>query len=354
MSKSKIAVIVGIILITVGIIGVIPSGMNMTKAVLLDISNARGKNTASNIVVGQERKEIENLKITSKNEDYDSLNIIVKKSNDDTFSIKKQTSFLDDVNVTYQYDESSKTIAVDTSSKRNNYNFNIVKEGILKSLYEEAISTIANGRSMGNNYIEIYVPNRVNIDVDRNSDTSLTITDEEVLGDSLNYNVSYGDISLPKFNQCKNININSSNHVILDVREFVNAEKVNIVGNYVSIHSNGKFTDYNEIDKLPEEINITAGDLYINSYIPMANKIILDVNSELNFHMPFNDYNIYGDITAKSDDLTLVDVNGKVENGRFKGELSTGDRGKVELIIKSCDYGEIRNVSRSNLEFDMD
>ena len=70
--------------------------------------------------------------------------------------------------------------------------------------------------------------------------------------------------------------------------------------------------------------------------------------------MPFNDYNIYGDITAKSDDLTLVDVNGKVENGRFKGELSTGDMGKVELIIKSCDYGEIRNVSKSNLEFDMD
>lgn len=354
MSKFKIAVIIGIILIIVGIIGVIPSGMNMTKVVLLDISNARGKDTSSNIVVGEERKEIENLKIISKNEDYDSLDIILKKSNDNTFLIKKQINFLIDVNVTYQYDESSKTIEIATGSKRNNYNFNMIKEGILKSFYEEVISTIANGRSMSNNYIEIYVPNRVNIDVDRNSNTSLTVTDEEVLGNSLNYNVSYGEISLPKFNQCKNININSSNHVALDVREFMNAEKVNIVGNYVSINSNGKLTDYNGTYKLPEEINITAGDLYINSYIPMANKMILDVNNELNFHMPFNDYNIYSDITAKSDNLALVDINGEVINGRFKGELSTGNMGKGELIIKSCDYGEIKNVSRSNLQFDMD
>ncbi|CDM67964.1 hypothetical protein CM240_0799 [Clostridium bornimense] len=356
MSKSKVAVIVGIILISVGIIGVIPSGIYMTRDVLLDVSNARNEKMSSEnyIAIGEEEKVIENLKIVSKNEISQSLNIVIKKSTDNTFSIRKYKGFFDDIDVTYQYDESSKTIIVDTNRKRDSFNFDRVKDGLLKNFYDEAISALANGRSIDSNYIEVYVPSRVNIDIDRNGYTSLTVRDEEVLGDNLNYNISFGEISLPEFNQCKNININSSNHVELDVREFINAEKINIVGNYVDIDSEGKSLEYAKIDKLPEEINIIAGYLEINSYIPLANKMILDVDRELYFDMPFSEYSVYGDITSKSDNLQLINVNGRVENGVFKGELSNGEKGNVEVIIKSCDYGEIENVSKSSLELDIE
>ena len=356
MSKFKIAIITGTILIIVGIVGVIPSGLNMTKEVLADINSARNEkvSTENYVTLYEEEKEIENIKVVSDSGVYDTLNVEIKKSNDNKFSIKKHQGWITDIDINSNYDESSKTISININSKRDVLKFYRENKGVLENIYDETIYALANNRKVVNGVIEIYVPNSVNIDVESNRNIFLKVADEEVLGDNLDYNSNMGGISLPKFNKCKNISINSNDYVELDVREFINAEKVNISGSYVDINSHGGYLEYDGLNKFPEEINIITEYLSVDSYIQLANKIVLDVGHSLNIEMPFDEYNVFADINAKSDNVYLSGVNGAVIGGKFTGELSNGANGRIELIVKSCYYGEIENVSRSNLNFDMD
>lgn len=340
MKKTKMALIIGSIIMCFGVVGSICSGVVLIPSVLNDISVARNDKS-----IETENYIIEsNEKIKKLNIEFDSYNMChydvkIKRAMDGKFSVNVGNSLIDKDKIVANYNKEKNEMNI---SGNIEYGLNYKYEGVSKFLndsYKYFINTIAEGNINGS--IEIYVPEAVELNIKINDYAGLEIEGGTVK-DRLDINGGI-DIQVPNQLNVKELNIKGDHNINLDVKQLLGIEKVNIQSYSICIESLDDKAIYDNVNSLSKEINLKAsGDINIRSYIPIAEK--LNINSySVEIGMPFHEFKIKTVYNINKENLTYEEIGfGSVENvvvheekNGIKGFSTNGNRLNSEIIINS-------------------
>jgi hypothetical protein len=159
---NKKAFILSIILIGIGLLGSLVSGLFAIPQIMNDVSskNKEKYNVDEKVV----ESPVENINILSTGNG--SVRVIVKKSNNDKLFIKTTNSFMNDVNININYDEKSNTLNIDERCDGTD-NFKIMNaSNFVNKAYEAMIESFSN-RNHHRNEILIETPQKVNFECTR-------------------------------------------------------------------------------------------------------------------------------------------------------------------------------------------
>lgn len=362
MSKSKKALIVAAVFATVGLFGFIPSLIWAVPSFANDVNDARVHLKESGIgesLVYDSAEVVKKINIESICSN--GVRVYIKKSTDEKVKVIKYDKMFDEVNLETNLDNDG----VLTLKGKSQFNANIFRSSNLnfKELYNTAIDLIASADRESR--IEIYVPNGVDVDVNSRNYTYLNIKNKEVLGENLNFLVTAGKLKLPEFNNLKNLNIKCNSAIELDLRSLMNIEKIDINVSHLRIYSYGNYEVYN-VNKVPNEMNVIANEMYVESYIPIAKIVNLNIQNCIKLKMDFNRFNIDSNIKLEykednySNNKSLEARNRNNEkgeyislpfdeNGKYDGKISDGDEGdfKLNIVGKRLD---LRNYNKDRIQ----
>lgn len=279
MNKRRIITSIGVVLLTTGIIGSILSGINTIPAIINNAQIAQEKFNEEEILYKSEinlAKLDINLKISNiAIKKYDGKNVIVQRSGNKGLS-------------TITTKESNDKLTINEELTNNK---NLIKsiDDIVKYFVNEIFTSTYSD-------ITVYIPENIDINVDTNN-TRVYIDDMKL--NNVDFNTSYGNISLGQNSQVKNLDIKATD-ISLNVDDIYCAENVNIES--VGVGING----YNAISqdaKIPENVKIkSSSDYYddinvvINTNIPIAKNLYIESNSTVNLDLPLLDYKFKFDI----------------------------------------------------------
>lgn len=284
--------IFAVVLIIIGIIGTIFSGIKSMPYFMKVVSNAEKEiNRETNIY--NKDVDINKLYIST----IDS-NIVIKKHNKNNIVINEKGK-----------DKYAKF--------KVNSNENLLE-----------IKQLENSRSKVNDFyniknlndllnIVVYIPKDVDIEVITESG-NLKIEDDIFL-DNLTFKTSLGYVSLPKniLNLSK-LDIKSNGSVQLAMSELLGIKDVNIEARDINIYSDDRDIFINDIESyIPENIAINQrinnpnyGNVNINTNIPVANNININgYNSDVTLDLPIQKYKINFDIKSSKNILLQGLVN---------------------------------------------
>lgn len=346
MSKSKKALTVAAVFVTVGLFGLIPSLIWSVPSFVDDVNDARvhlKENGIGESLVYNSAEVIKKINIESISNN--GVRVYVRKATDGKVKVIKYDKMFDEVNLKTNLD----TDGVLTLKGNSQFNANIFGSGKLnfKELYNTAIDLIATPDRESS--IEIYVPNGVDVDVNSSNYTYLNIKNKEVLGENLNFIVTAGKLKLPEFNTLKNLNIHSNSAIELDLRSLMNIEKIDINVSHLRIYSYGNYEGYN-VEELPNEMNVIANEMYVESYFPIAKIANLNIQNHIKLKMDFNKFNIDSNIKlgykednySNNESLEHRNRNNEKgeyislpfdEDGKYEGKISDGNEGDFKLNI---------------------
>lgn len=358
MSKSRSLLITAAILVGIGTVGAIGSGIVAVPTVFDEIQNARlNYNENKGKVVYDSQDEVINLDVISKG--YNEVLIEIIPSMDNSIKVSTQDGMFNNLKVSPNYDKNNKTLKLETE---NVDDINILEgEGnIFKRVYDGFIDGIASDGM--EDKITIEVPKAVDVNVKSQGRASLKVKDNTVLKEKLSYDVASGYLDLPKFNNLKDIKIINNSHIDLDYREVVNAENVEILAQNVYIRSNGLLSDYENLKSIPKNVNIKGVDVEVESYMPLGSNVKISTDNSFDIDMDLNEYTVKGKIQIKTvdgyinehdmedEDKPIEGINIPMKNNKVEGQFSSGNKGNVYLEVISNGYGEFKNVSKEMLE----
>lgn len=361
MSKSKKALIIATILIVVGIVGAIPTGIYAIPKLINDVESNINSIQYKEKDIATFKEDIENLNLEFNIMEY---SLEFRKSKDNLVHLKTYEHSSGRLELDRSYEDSTKTLNLKLHSKfRTNFFKDIsFKNGIVNFVTDIYKSDRYNGIKL-----IIEVPKGVNIKNigNQSSNVSINVLDSEVLKDSIYIKNNIRELKLPKVNTLKNVYIqNQSNFMLrLDLREFINAETVDLHSRDLSITSEGSLSDYN-IKNIPSKFNVTGESIDINTFIPLAKEANIN-SSNLHVQMPFDTYNVSGKILDKSiaerddeyrnnndfsnENFKFQNLNLKLNNGVYEGKYSPTSGDEYKLNINAYG-GEIVNTALSQLE----
>ena len=284
MNKNRIITSIGVVLLTTGIIGSILSGINTIPKIINNVQMAHEKFNEEEILYKSEMNLAKldiNLKTSNVTiKKYDGKNVIVQRNGNKGLS-------------TITTKESNDKLTI--NEEFNNNNKNLIKsiDDIVRYFVNEIFTSSYSD-------ITVYIPE--NIDVNINTDNTKVYIDDMKLN-NVDFNTSYGNISLGQDSQVKNLNIKSTD-IFLNVDDIYCAENINIES--VGVDING----YNTISqdaKIPKNIKIKASSDYyddinidINTNIPIAKNLDIESNSTVSLDLPLLDYKFNFDIKTSN------------------------------------------------------
>ena len=283
MNKKQIITSVGVVLLTVGIVGGIWSGIEAMPKVITNLQAIQAKQEEKEVLYNSEDKITKlNIDSTVSNvfiKKHDKSNIIVERSGDKDIS----TITIEGGNNELTIKEEQRNITKETKNV----------DDLVKYVIDEMYSSHSS-------QIVVYLPEKVDADV-KTSYTGL-IVEDDILLDTLNYETSSGHISIIEGLNLENLNIKSQSEVSLATGEMNGIKNVSLIGNYVNIHGSNSIVDEAKIpDNL--EIKVTGGyydnhDVTINSNVPVAKNIVIDSGSTVAIDLPIVDYKFNFDVNA--------------------------------------------------------
>ncbi len=362
MNRWKKSLIVAGVFLAIGITGSIISGVYMIPKVTnevyrvqRDVVNATPKEREV-FVTGD---EVTSLDISSLQDN--GFDVEVKSSKDANTKVKVYEYLENEMKVEATYDTTSKKVKV--VGERTSYDLfkgKNVKE-FFETVYDAFLNTLV-VESSDVPQIVIEVPSGVDINFSSNLSTNLIVKDSNVLKDNLVFEGSNcGYVDLPYNNTLKNITINTNSYLEMDLREFINAENVNISCHSIDIYSGGSYKDYEAIKVLPGTININANYIDIKSYMPIGKNVELD-SERINYTTNFKDYammvdlkdNNHGNVNFNDENLgNDNEFSNKDLNNNYKGYLGKGDNKDFNLKVSSYNTCEFHHVSSEKLERDL-
>ena len=288
MNKNRIITSIGVVLLTTGIIGSILSGINTIPKIINNVQMAHEKFNEEEILYKSEMNLAKldiNLKTSNVTiKKYDGKNVIVQRNGNKGLS-------------TITTKESNDKLTINEEFSNNK---NLIKsiDDIVRYFVNEIFTSSYSD-------ITVYIPE--NIDVNINTDNTKVYIDDMKLN-NVDFNTSYGNISLGQDSQVKNLNIKSTD-IFLNIYDIHYAENINIES--VGVDING----YNTISqdaKIPKNIKIKASSDYyddinidINTNIPIAKNLYIESNSTVSLDLPLLDYKFNFDIkTSKGIDFS--------------------------------------------------
>lgn len=279
MNKNRIITTIGVILLITGVIGSIWSGINTIPTIINNAQIAQEKFNEEEILYKSEinlAKLDINLKTSNVTiKKYDGKNVIVQRNGNKGLS-------------TITTKESNDKLTINEEFSNNK---NLIKsiDDIVRYFVNEIFTSLYSD-------ITVYIPE--NIDVNINTNNTRVYIDDMKLN-NVDFNTSYGNISLGQDSQVKNLNIKSTN-ISLNIENIYCADNVEIESNYVEIYGNNFIKDE---AKIPESIKIsTSSDYYdndsvsINTKFPIAKNLYINSNSNVSLDLPLLDYKFNFDI----------------------------------------------------------
>ncbi|MEG2290072.1 MAG: hypothetical protein RSA29_07890 [Clostridium sp.] len=362
MNRWKKSLIVAAVFLGVGITGSIISGIYMVPKVVNEVY--RVQREVANAKVAEKEvfitaEEVLSINIESLRDQ--GFDVEVKKSKDSNTRVMINEYMEDSIKVESTYDESKKELKI--VGERSIYNFfeSDSFRGFFEKGYDQMISAIVEERN-DNSQIIIEVPNGVDINVNSSYSNNLIIKDKEVLKDNLIFNTHYGYVNLPNYNNLKNISIKTGAYIEMDLREFLNAENVNISAGEIEIASKGLEKEYIEAAKLPTSVTLNANDIDIISYIPIGKDVKLK-GSNINYETNFKDYGMNVNLEGrKSNNSYNVSFDGEAFDkqndfinkvGSYSGYIGKGENKDFNLYVSEFYNCEFEHVYPNELELDV-
>lgn len=355
MSKVKKALITAAVFIVVGISGSIVSGFYIVPQVAAEVYRVQREVRNATPVereIFSTAEAVESLDISTLQ--GGNLDVAILPSSDGNLRVMVNEYYEKSIYVDVNYDSSSKTLVV--SGERDMLNFLDAEnlKGFFEQGYKTLIGTLVEEANRSSQIV-IEVPTGVDIKFKGNDYSNLIIEDEAVLKDNLNFSCYYGYVDLPINNKLKNIDIKTYSYLNMDVREFINADKVRIDAERVSISSTEFSNDYIGIEKLPETVNIFGHDVSIKSYLPLGKNV--KISSEyVDYGSNFDAYPIRLQLRGKLDTNFNYTNRGDrdsekyIDTGDFEGILGDGEGADYNLIIDGYFNCYIENLTNLQIE----
>lgn len=294
MKKGKIVTGIGAVLLTIGIIGSVLSGVVSIPKIINNIQNIENNLNKEEILYNKQ-VNLTKLNINSKTskviiQKYDGQNIVVKRSGN-----KNLTT------ITTKENASELTINEELNNNRLGKSIDDIVRYFVDRLYKSNDSNII-----------MYVPNNIDINVNTNNNR-LIVNDVNI--NNLNFNTSHGEISLNENSNINNLNIKSYGSISLKLREVYCTDNLSINSKHVNIHED---TIINDETKIPERVKILISNNYkeygddsvvINTNLPIAKNLDINSNETVELNLPILDYKFNFDI--KTSNSIYFDKNSK-------------------------------------------
>lgn len=356
MSKVKKALITAAVFIVVGISGSIISGFYVVPQVAAEVyrvqrevRNAVPKETE----VFATGEAVETLDISALQ--GNGFDVEIKPSGDSNTRVKTYGYYDNSITVDTSYDSEGKRLIV--SGQRDIYK--VLDAENLKGFFEEGYKTIIGSlveEANRTSQIVIEVPTGVNVNFKGNDGNNLIVKDASVLKDNLNFSCYYGYVDLPLNNTLKNIDIKTNAYFEMDLREFINADKVNIEASNISIVSKGNSSEYSSIAKLPESVTIFgSNNVDVESFIPLGKNVSISSNYveyDSNFEAHPVNLQLRGRAASNAYYSDRIDLgfDRSIDSESFQGVLGSKDTAEYNLTINRYYNCEIENLSDLDIE----
>lgn len=359
MSKVKKALITASVFIVVGISGSIVSGFYVVPKVAAEAYRVQREVRNATPVekeVFVTGEVVEALDISSLQ--GRGFNVEIKPSSDNNTRVKVYEYYDKSITVEANYDSEGKGLIV--TGERDIFNFLDAEN--LKEFFERGYKAVigtlveeANEMSQ----IVIEVPAGVDVNFKGNDYTNLIVKEASVLKDNLNFSCYYGYVDLPFNNNLKNIDIRTNSYFEMDVREFINADKVSIDAANVFISSRGFSNEYTNITKLPETVSILGHNVTIKTFLPLGKNV--NISSEyVEYDSNFDTYPVNLQLRGRSggsayynNTLNNSSFNGHIDNENFQGILGNGEASEYNLTINRYYDCDIENLTDLQIESDL-
>lgn len=281
MNKKRIVTGVGVVLLTTGIVGSIWSGIEAMPK-LMNNAQAVQNNLNQQEILYKGQIDLTKLNINSKLSNviikkYDGKDVIVERNGNKNLS-------------TIITKEGAKELTINEELNNNNLGKSI--DDIVRYFVNELYAS-------HNSDITVYIPDNVDINVNTNNG-GLYIND--VNANSLNFNTSYGSISLSEYSNIKSLNIKSDSSISLKVREIYCTDNLSIESNHINIYEE---TFIKDESKIPESVKILARGGYdncvvIKTNLPIAKNLDITSKETVGLELPILDYKFNFDIKTSN------------------------------------------------------
>nr|WP_317332930.1 DUF4097 family beta strand repeat-containing protein [uncultured Romboutsia sp.] len=285
MNKKRIVTGVGVVLLTTGIVGSIWSGIEAMPK-LINNAQTIQDNLNQQEILYKGQIELTKLNINSKVSNvvikkYDGKDVVVERNGNKNLST-----------ITTKENGSELTI----NEELNNNNLGKSIDDIVRYFVDELYTSHYSD-------ITVYIPNNIDINVDTNNG-GLYIND--VNANNLNFNTSYGSISLSEYSNIKNLNIKSDSSISLKVGEVYCIDNLSIESNNVNIYEE---TFVKDESKIPESVKILINNKYsdndndsvvIDTNLPIAKNLDITSNETVDLNLPILDYKLNFDIKTSN------------------------------------------------------
>lgn len=332
---NKKLTIFSIILIIVGIIGTICSGI-ASVPYFVDTANTIREEVNKEHIIYNKNIDINKIDISVIN---DGVTIKKHKGNDVKVSVKGIYE-----NGKYEINEDLKTLKI--NEKETEYTYDKFKN--LNELMNKFIENSLKEYSE----VIVYVPN--NIDIDAYTNYGALRIEDNILLNEVKFKTIDGSISLPK--ETKNLNkldIISNGFIQLSMGELIGIKDVNIVSDSTTIYSNtnDKFIDNIE-NYIPNNLNISSDYIDITTDIPVANNLnMIDYESDINLDIPINKYKFNFNIKANNIDFGNLKERYNLGNDFYNGENINEINGLIIKNLESLETEYKINIKANNIKF---
>lgn len=355
MNRIKKTIITAGIFLAIGITGSIVTGVRMVPDLVNEVYRLQ------NEIMTATPKEREAFSTTEaiENIDFSSLSggeftVEVKASSDGVARVKVFEYLEQDISLESSYDAESKTLVMEAQRDR----YHIFQQGGLtetvKRAYDTIIYSLAEQRNK-EGQIVIEVPAGVNLNFNGKNYSKLVVKDKSVLKDNFSFNSYGGRIELPLFNDLKTIDISTNNYLEMDLREIINAENVNLNSNSIEIYSNGYATDYKNINKIPQVVNLSGYDVNVKSFIPIGREVNIaadNIEYQGNLEAFPGKFSLQGGRGGYAY-YNVNDGNRRDLGTYFEGVFIEGKETSYGVNMVDYRYCEINNKSDLQLEKDL-
>lgn len=141
----------------------------------------------------------------------------------------------------------------------------------------------------------------------------------------------------------------------MDLREIINAENVNLNSNSIEIYSNGYATDYKNINKIPQVVNLSGYDVNVKSFIPIGREVNIaadNIEYQGNLEAFPGKFSLQGGRGGYAY-YNVNDGNRRDLGTYFEGVFIEGKETSYGVNMVDYRYCEINNKSDLQLEKDL-
>ena len=284
MNKKHIVTIIGVVLLTTGVIGGIISGINAMPSLISKYDEMQSEFNENQVLYDGELNisklsvelPVSHIEIRH----HDKSNILVERvGNKDVSNIT-----INDENNELIISEENKKVKQDAK------NVDDIVQQIIDEIYTNDMSTIV-----------VYLPKEIDIDV-KTINGHLNV-EKDVVSDTLSFETNNGNISLDPSLSFKNLNIRSKYDISLSTSEMYGIENIKVESSCVYIHDGSSI--YEDLE-IPNKVNIVVSDndyyqsVNIDTNLPIAKNLTINSNSSVGLDLPILKYKFNFNISALS------------------------------------------------------